>query len=154
MTMVHPHAVPSPRFRAARVSCRRQTPTSLVLLVVAVLCLAQGLSKGVLWVVGERANGAVVVQENMVTTRGATWVRYQFQSKDGARQGGSALTASKNALRTRVNIAYLGAFPALNMPAYGAYSALLGSVWALLGLILLGMSRLFRRKRFAENESS
>ena len=151
--MAHQQSAQVQQHRSVRMVRGRQTLTSLVLLVVAWLCLAQGLSKGVLWVAGERANGSVVFQESRGATRGATWVRYQFEAKDGVRHNGRAMTAAKNALRTQVSVAYLGAFPGLNMPAYGAYSALLGSVWILLGLILLGISRLFRRKRPTETES-
>lgn len=134
------------RNRATLVPHGRRRLASLVLLVAAALCLAQALSKGVLWVAGERTSGTVVTQKKVASTRGAALVRYQFDARSGTSYAGSALTASRNALRTRVDVAYLGVFPRLNMPAYGPYSALLAGVWSLLGLIMFGLSRVVRRK--------
>ncbi len=129
-----------------RQALRRHTPVSLLLLVVACLCLLQGLSKGALWLFGARTDGHVVFQENTVSTRGASWVRYSFVARDGSRRDGTAMTASEHALHARVRIAYLEPFPEINLPAYGPYAAVIGSGWTLLGLCLLLISRLLRTK--------
>jgi hypothetical protein len=125
---------------------RRHTPVSLLLLVVACLCLLQGLSKGALWLFGERTDGHVVFQESTVSTRGAHWVRYSFVASDGSRRDGRAMTASDRALHAKVRIAYLGLYPDINMPASGSYAALIGGGWTLLGLTLLVVSRVLKAK--------
>lgn len=126
---------------------RSHSIPSAVLTLVGALCLLQGLSKGLLWVAGTRAVGRIAFQENTVTTRGATWVRYQFSDRAGRVHHGSAMTAAKGVLNTRVMVAYLPLLPGLNMPAYGGYATLLGLAWGLTGLLLLGVSRLFLKSQ-------
>ena len=121
------------------------TFTSGFLTVVGTLCLLQGLSKAVLWVAGARAAGRIAFQESVVSSRGATWVRYQFTAPDGQLYAGSAMTAAKGAVNTRVQVAYLPLAPTVNMPAYGGYTTLMGLAWGLTGLVLVGVARLFRR---------
>lgn len=119
--------------------------TSAVLLCLAILCLLQGISKGILWFTGSRAPGLIVSAENTVSTRGAYWHRYNFTSSDGKRYDGSAM-AVNIPLYTKMQVAYLPLFPDINMPAYGTYTALFGVVWTATGLLLLGLGRLFRKK--------
>lgn len=126
---------------------RRRPPwTAWVLLLAGALCLAQGLSKGFLWVAGTRTTGYISFQENTVSSRGATWVRYRFTTAAGQPASGTAMTAAKGSVFTRVQILYLPFLPAVNMPAYGGYAALLGGAWSGAGLLLLGLSRLFPRQ--------
>lgn len=125
---------------------RRRTATSWILLITGTLCLAQGLSKGLLWVAGRRAPGHIAFQERAVSTRKATWVRYTFFAQDGRIYSGTAMTATPDALFTRVQIAYLPVLPSVNMPAYGGYAALLGLAWLCTGLVLMGASLLFVQK--------
>jgi hypothetical protein len=120
---------------------RRFPGMSWVLLVLGFLCLAQGLSKALLWFGGTRAAGIIEFQENTISTRGATWVRYQFTAKNGQTYDGTAMTAAKRALRAKVKVAYLPVLPDVNMPAYGGYTVLMGMTWSLLGLLLLGVRR-------------
>ncbi len=123
----------------------RRTATSWILLVAGGLCLAQGLSKGVLWAAGRRVPGHIAYQENTVSSRGATWVRYTFTTGDGQSYSGTAMTAAQGALFTRVEVAYLPFLPSVNMPAYGGYAALMGIAWSLVGLVAMGVSLLFKR---------
>lgn len=124
---------------------RRRTATGWILLIAGILCLTQGLSKALLWVAGRRAPGHIAFQENTVSTRGATWVRYTFMTRDGRTYSGTAMTAAKGALFTRVQVAYLPGLPSVNMPAYGGYAALLGLAWSCAGLAFMGTSLLFTR---------
>ncbi len=126
---------------------RGHTITSGFLAVIGTLCLLQGVSKAVLWVGGARAPGRIAFQENTVSSRGATWVRYQFTAANGRPYAGSAMTAAKGAVNTRVQVAYLPMLPALNMPAYGSYAALIGTAWGFTGLVILGVGRVFLRPR-------
>jgi hypothetical protein len=123
---------------------RRRSPsfTSVLLSLIGALCLLQGLSKALLWAGGARAVGRIAFQENTVSSRGATWVRYEFHDREGRVRSGTAMTAIKGALNTHVQVAYLPLAPGLNMPAYGGYAALMGIAWSLTGLLLLGLSRL------------
>jgi hypothetical protein len=125
---------------------RRHTFTSRILMVLGLVCLGQGLLKGVLWVAGSRATGLVVYQEDAVTRQGATWTRYAFTARNGRPYDGRAMTAAKGALHARVRIAYLPLVPDLNMPAYGGYATVLGLAWSCLGLVLLGSGRVLRAK--------
>lgn len=118
---------------------------ALALLILAILCVAQGLSKGVLWFAGERTYGEVVAPKTMIHPRGATWVRYSFAAGDGKTYVGSAFTAAKNALRDSVDVAYLPEIPSLNMPAYGAYTFLLGVVWVAVGVSIYRVRRALMR---------
>jgi len=133
---------------------RRRKPswTSRILLIAGLLCLAQGLSKGLLWVAGHRTTGYIAFQENTVTTRGATWVRYRFTTAAGQPASGTAMTAAKGAVFTRVQVLYLPVLPDLNMPAYGGYAALLGLAWGLLGLLLAALGRLFHQPERGQAE--
>ena len=115
------------------------------LLILAILCVAQGLSKAVLWFAGERAYGEVVAPKAMIHPRGATWVRYSFAADDGKTYVGSAFTAAKNALRDSVDVAYLPGMPSLNMPAYGTYTLLLGVVWVAVGISVYRVRRALLR---------
>jgi hypothetical protein len=47
-------------------------------------------------------------------------------------------------LYTKMQVAYLPILPDINMPAYGAYSAVMCVGWSSAGLLLLWISRLFR----------
>lgn len=129
----------------ARKSSRTHGFTSLLLTLCGSLCLLHAGSKGLLWVAGARAVGRIAFQAREVSSRGATWVRYEFTASDGTRHGGSAMTSAKGVVNARVEVAYLRGLPDLNMPAYGGYQALLGGAWGGLGLLLLGVSRLFLR---------
>lgn len=122
---------------------RRPSLASWILITLGALCLAQGLSKGLLWVAGTRTTGYIAFQENAVSSRGATWVRYRFTTEEDQPGSGTAMTAAKGAVFTQVQILYLSALPSVNMPAYGSYAALLGTAWSLAGLLALGLSRLF-----------
>jgi hypothetical protein len=112
---------------------------------VGALCLAQGLSKGVLWLAGRRTPGYIAFQENTVSSRGATWVRYTFTAQNGQSCSGTAMTAAKGARFARVEVAYLPFLPSMNMPAQGGYAALMGIAWSLTGLVTMGVSQLFKR---------
>jgi hypothetical protein len=125
---------------------KKHTAVSLVLLVIGLLFMAQGVSKPVLWFLGARSPGYISYQENSVSSRGALWVRYKFTTADGLTHSGTAMTASKNSRFLSMQVAYLPFFPDLNMPAYGGYAALLGSVWFFSGMLVGGISRLFMRK--------
>lgn len=122
------------------------SPTSLLLLVAGTLCLVHGLTKPLFWLAGERTTAVIGYQENRVTTRGAYWIRYHFSTPDGSSYSGTAMTAAKNTRSARVRVAYLPILPDLNMPAYGSYAFLLGTVWSLAGLLLILVGRLFRKK--------
>jgi len=124
---------------------KRSGPLALLLAVAGYLCLAQGLSKPLLWFGGERATAVISYQENTVSSRGATWTRYRFTAQDGTLHTGTAMTGAKGVAGVVVKVAYLGLYPDLNMPAYGSYAGLLGIVWSGTGLVLLGISRIFRR---------
>ena len=124
---------------------KRSGPLALLLSVAGCLCLAQGISKPLLWFGGERATAVISYQENTVSSRGATWTRYRFTAQDGTLHTGTAMTAAKGVAGVAVKVAYLGLYPDLNMPAYGSYAGLLGIVWSGVGLALLGISRVFRR---------
>ena len=123
----------------------RPGPVALLLAAAGCLCLAQGITKPLLWFSGERATAVISYQENTVSSRGATWTRYRFTTQDGTSHTGTAMTGAKGVSDVVVKVAYLGLYPDLNMPAYGAYATLLGIVWSVTGLVLIGISRLFRR---------
>jgi hypothetical protein len=122
-------------------------------LCFALLCLAQGISKAVLWFGGARASGMIVYAENTVSSRGAYWHRYQFIASNGNRYDGTAMSP-QIALYTKVQVAYLPMFPDINMPAYGSYTAMMGTLWSGTGLLLFGVSRLFRKKSSKNNRIS
>ncbi len=132
---------------------RAHTVTSAVLLLFALLCLAQGISKAVLWFGGARASGMIVYAENTVSSRGSYWHRYQFNASDGSRYDGTAMSTNI-ALYSKVQVAYLPMLPDINMPAYGPYTALMGTAWSGSGLLLLGVSRLFRKKSCKKHRST
>jgi hypothetical protein len=117
-----------------------------MLLIVGLSCLAMGFAKVAVFAAGDRVPGRVVFQERAFSSRGATWLRYEFQAADGKRYSGSAMTAAPHATQTRMVVAYLPALPQLNIPAYGPYTALLAAVWTAAGLVGWGCAYLFRRK--------
>lgn len=116
---------------------------SLLLLAAGLLMLGQGLTKPLLWLSGARAEGYISYQENAVSSRGALWVRYSFNTPDGDSYSGTAMTSSKNATFRSMQVAYLPVWPELNMPAYKGYSLFIGAAWSLAGVALIGVSRLF-----------
>ncbi len=124
---------------------RHRTATGWILLIVGILCLAQGLSKALLWVAGRRASGHIAFQERTVSSRKAAWVRYTFVVQDGRTYSGTAMTAAQDVRFAPVRIAYLPGWPSVNMPAYGGYATLLGLAWSCAGLALMGTSLLFTR---------
>lgn len=128
-----------------RGASKRSGPVALLLATAGCLCLAQGISKPLLWFGGERATAVISYQENTVSSRGATWTRYRFTAQDGTHYTGTAMTGAKGVSGVAVKVAYLRFYPDLNMPAYGGYTTLLGIIWFVTGLVLIGISRLFRR---------
>ena len=117
---------------------------SAALLIVALCCLAQGASKALLWFNGSRASGLIISVENTVSSRGAYWHRYQFSTAEGKRVDGTAMS-ERIPLYTSIRVAYLPIMPEINMPAYGAYAAVMGVVWSAAGLLVLCISRLFAK---------
>jgi len=122
---------------------RRHTTMSLLLLVAGILLLAQGTTKPLLWLAGARTVGYISYQEKTVSSRGALWIRYKFSTPDGGSYSGTAMTSSKNATFRTIQVAYLSAFPGMNMPAYKGYALFLGVAWSVAGIALICISRLF-----------
>ena len=108
--------------------------------------MLQGATKALVFSFGARAPGSVVYQERAVSTRGATWLRYEFQAVDGQRYSGTALTATPHATNTRMTVAYFPFFPQCNTPAYGGYTALLSGAWLVTGTALTGLAVLLKRR--------
>lgn len=127
---------------------------ALGLLVLGCGFLAMALSKPVILALGARATGLVVYQEGGVSTRGAYAVRYRFAASDGRMHEGTAHTAVKNARFARVPVAYLPAFPELNMPASSGYALVTGVGWTLAGLLSLVVSRVLATRTRGKRPTS
>jgi len=117
---------------------------SWFLLLVAGLCMLQGATKAFVLSFGARAPGTVVFQERAISTRGATWLRYEFQSPDGQRYSGTAMTSNPHATNSRMIVAYFPMAPQCNTPANGVYTTMLSTVWVVTGIALTGLAVLLK----------
>ncbi len=108
--------------------------------------MLQGATKALVFGFGARAPGSVVYQERVVSTRGATWLRYEFQGVDGQRYSGTAMTAIPHSTHVRMAVAYFPFLPQCNTPAYGGYTAMLSGAWWVTGTALAGLAVLLKRR--------